>query len=227
MSEADASTGRTTVLLVEDHAVFREQVVELINRQPDMTVVGQADDVAEALRLMRIAPPDIVVVDISLKDRSGLELLKDMKAYDIRVPALVLSMHDELLYAERVLRAGARGYITKHETSKEVLAAIRKVVAGEVYLGARMSARALETFSTGASPRQGVAQLTDRELEVFELIGQGRGTREICTRLRLGVSTIDTYRARIKAKLNLESGSQLTHEAIKWVNEGERANAPA
>ena len=131
-------------------------------------------------------------------------------------------MHDELLYAERVLRAGARGYITKQETSKEVLAAIRKVVAGQVYLGERMSARVLENFAGSAKPQQGVSQLTDRELEVFQLIGEGRGTREICSKLRLGVSTVDTYRARIKAKLNFQDGSQLTHEAIRWVSEGQR-----
>ena len=213
------------VFLVEDHAIFREQLVELIKRQPDMAVCGEADNAADALRLAQATKANVLVVDITLKGRSGLELLKDLKAHGINIPALVLTMHDELLYAERVLRAGARGYITKHETSKEVLAAIRKVVAGEVYLGSRMSARVLESFSTGTKPQHGLAQLTDRELEVFELIGQGRGTRDICTRLGLGVSTVDTYRARIKAKLKLEDGSQLTHEAIRWVNEGHQAGA--
>ena len=215
------------VLLVEDHAIFREQLVEMISRQPDMTVAGQADNANDAIRLAQTVNPDVMVVDITLKGRSGLELLKDFKAQGVNAPALVLSMHDELLYAERVLRAGARGYITKHETSKEVLSAIRKVAAGEVYLGNRMSARVLESFSTGAQPQRGVAQLTDRELEVFQLIGEGRGTREICTKLGLGVSTIDTYRARIKAKLNFENGSQLTHEAIRWVNEGQEAGGVA
>ena len=223
MEPSELDEEKLRVLLVEDHAIFREQVVDLINRQPDMTLVGQADNAAAALQLTQTVRPDVIVVDITLKGRSGLELLKDFKAQGVTVPALVLSMHDELLYAERVLRAGARGYITKHETSKEVLSAIRKVAAGEVYLGTRMSARVLESFSSGAQPQRGVSQLTDRELEVFQLIGQGRGTREICARLGLGVSTIDTYRARIKAKLNFESGSQLTHEAIRWVNEGQRA----
>jgi DNA-binding NarL/FixJ family response regulator len=167
------------------------------------------------------------MVDVTLKGRNGLELLKDLKAEGIDTPALVLSMHDELLYAERVLRAGGRGYITKQETSKEVLAAIRKVVAGQVYLGARMSARVLETFTAGPKPQSGIAQLTDRELEVFQLIGEGRGTREICSKLSLSVSTVDTYRARIKTKLNFDSGSQLTHEAIRWVNEGQSAGATA
>ncbi|MFL6513594.1 MAG: response regulator [Chthoniobacterales bacterium] len=210
-----------TVLLVEDHAIFREQLSELIKRQPDMAICGETDTAAEALEMIESKCPSIVLIDITLKGRGGLELLKDIKARDLRVPSLVLSMHDELLYAERVLKAGARGYITKHETSKEVLSAIRRVVAGEVYLGTRMSARVLESFSTGPSPQQGMGQLTDRELEVFQLIGEGRGTREICGRLHLGVSTIDTYRARIKAKLNIDSGSQLTHEAIRWVSQGQ------
>jgi len=223
MGTADLSSAKTRVFLVEDHAVFREQLRDLINRQVDMAVCGEADNAIEALPLVQKMMPDIAVVDIMLKGRSGLELLKDFKAQRIQVPALVLSMHDELLYAERVLRAGARGYITKHETSKEVLAAIRKVVAGEVYLGAQMSARVLETFSTGPNPQRGIGQLTNRELEVFQLIGEGRPTREICARMGLGVSTIDTYRARIKVKLNFDNGSQLTHEAIRWVNEGHRA----
>jgi DNA-binding NarL/FixJ family response regulator len=222
MESAGLKVPRIQVLLVEDHAIFREQLMELINRQRDMAVCGQADNVGEALRLAEASNPTVLVVDITLKGRSGLELLKDLKTQGLAVPALVLSMHDELLYAERVLRAGARGYITKHETSKEVLSAIRKVAEGEIYLGARMATRVLESFSSGSKPQTGVAQLTDRELEVFELIGQGRGTREICTRLKLGVSTIDTYRARIKEKLNFDNGSQLTHEAIRWVNEGQR-----
>jgi len=221
MSVTTGSGNPITVMLVEDHAIFREQLSELINRQPDMKVCGQTDRAADALQMIETEQPSIVLVDITLKGPGGLELLKDIKARDLRVPALVLSMHDELLYAERVLKAGARGYITKHETSKEVLSAIRRVVAGEVYLGTRMSARVLESFSTGAAPQQGVGQLTDRELEVFQLIGEGRGTREICGRLHLGVSTIDTYRARIKAKLNIESGNQLTHEAIRWVSQGQ------
>jgi DNA-binding NarL/FixJ family response regulator len=225
MGPSGVNDDKLRVLLVEDHAIFREQLMELLNRQPDMTIVGQADNAGAALQLAQSVRPSVVVVDITLKGRSGLELLKDFKAHGVNVPALVLSMHDELLYAERVLRAGARGYITKHETSKEVLVAIRKVAAGEVYLGSRMSARVLETFSNGIRPQRGIAQLTDRELEVFQLIGEGRGTREICSRLGLGVSTIDTYRARIKAKLNFDSGSQLTHEAIRWVNEGQQANS--
>ena len=206
------------VFLVEDHPMFRDQLSQLINKEPDMHVCGEADNGADALRFLQSAGADVVIVDLTLKGPSGLELLKDIKAQELGVPVLVLSMHDELLYAERVLRAGARGYITKHETSKEVMSAIRKVMSGEVYLGTRVASRVLESFSAQPRAQSAVEQLTDRELEIFELIGHGRTTREISSRLHLGISTIDTYRARIKAKLKLENGSQLSHEAIRWVS---------
>ena len=211
------------VVLVEDHPLFREQVAQLINREADMEVCGEADNVRDALALLQSTSVDIVIVDLTLKGLSGLELLKDLKAQTIDIPVLVLSMHDELLYAERVLRAGARGYITKNETSNEVMAAIRKVLGGEIYLGSRMASRVLENFSLGPKKQNGVGQLTDRELEIFELIGRGRTTREISSRLHLGMSTVDTYRTRIKSKLNLENASQLSHEAIRWVSAGQTA----
>jgi DNA-binding NarL/FixJ family response regulator len=222
---ATASTKPFRILLVEDHPMFREQLKHLIAKEADMLVCGETDNIRDAFALVRSMDPDIVIVDLTLDGPSGLELLKDLKAHEIHTPVLVLSMHDELLYAERVLRAGARGYITKHETSNEVMAAVRKVLAGEVYLGSRMASRVLENFSTGPQKQGGVAQLTDRELEIFELIGHGRTTREISTRLHLGMSTIDTYRARIKSKLHLENASQLSHEAIRWVSAGQKASA--
>lgn len=230
MSNKPMDTARPTsekfrVVLVEDHPMFREQLTQLIKREPDMCVCGEADNGRDALKLLQSLSADIVIVDLTLKGSSGLELLKDLKAQGINVPVLVLSMHDELLYAERVLKAGARGYITKNETSQEVMAAIRKVLAGELYLGKRMASRVLERFATQPTAQKGVAQLTDRELEIFELIGRGRTTREISNRLHLGTSTIDTYRARIKSKLQLENGSQLSHEAIRWVSAGQ--NVPA
>jgi len=203
--------------------MFREQLAQLIGKQPDMSVCAEADNVCEALHLLEVQPADIVIVDLTLKGPSGLELLKDLKARGIKAPVLVLSMHDELLYAERVLRAGARGYISKHETSNEVMAAIRTVLSGEVYLGKRMASRVLENFSTRPRIQNGVPALTDRELEVFELIGRGRTTREISASLHLGMSTVETYRTRIKAKLHLENASQLYHEAIRWVSAGQRA----
>jgi DNA-binding NarL/FixJ family response regulator len=219
---AKEASRKFQVLLVEDHPMFREQLAQLIGKEPDMCVCGEADNTQEALRLLQSNSVDIVIVDLTLKGPSGLELLKDLKARDSKVPVLVLSMHDELLYAERVLRAGARGYITKHETANEVMGAIRKVLRGEVYLGKRMATRVFESFSARPVTEDGVAQLTDRELEVFELIGRGRTTRQISASLHLGMSTVETYRTRIKTKLRLENASQLYHEAIRWVSSGQK-----
>jgi DNA-binding NarL/FixJ family response regulator len=216
--------GKSQVLLVEDHPMFREQLVQLIDKQPDMQVCGEADNTRDALQLVESKHADVVIVDLTLKGSNGLELIKDLKAREISVPVLVLSMHDELLYAERVIRAGARGYITKHEASNEVMLAIRKVLNGQIYLGGHMASRVLEGFSSHPKQVSGMSLLTDRELEVFELIGRGRTTREISGSLHLGMSTIDTYRARIKAKLNLENASQLAHEAIRWVSAGQKAS---
>ena len=203
--------------------MFREQLAHLIDKEPAMTVCGQADNVHDALQLIELKNPDIAIVDLTLKGPSGLELIKDLKAKEIDVPVLVLSMHDEALYAERVLKAGARGYITKNEISKEVMTAIYAVLRGEIYLPARIASRILESVAIGRKNDNGVDQLTDRELEVFELIGHGRSTREISNQLHLGVSTVDTYRARIKTRLHLENSSQLCHEAIRWVSEGQKA----
>jgi DNA-binding NarL/FixJ family response regulator len=211
------------VVLVEDHPMFREQLAQLINKEPGMTVCGEADNVHDAFRLIESNQPDIAIVDLSLKGPGGLELLKNLRAKESNVPVLVLSMHDEALYAERVLKAGARGYITKNEASKEVMTAICAVLRGEIYLPARIASRILESVAVGRKGENGVTELTDRELEVFELIGRGHSTREISNQLHLGVSTVDTYRARIKTKLHLENSSQLCHEAIRWVSEGQKA----
>jgi DNA-binding NarL/FixJ family response regulator len=223
MDAAKRRQGKSRVILVEDHPMFREQLVHLINKQADMQVCGEADSTREALQLVESEHADIVIVDLTLKGPSGLELIKDLKAREIDVPVLVLSMHDELLYAERVIRAGARGYISKHEASNEVMVAIRKVLSGQIYLGGHMASRVLEGFSSHPKQVSGMPLLTDRELEVFELIGRGRTSREISGSLHLGMSTIDTYRARIKTKLNLENASQLAHEAIRWVSAGQKA----
>jgi DNA-binding NarL/FixJ family response regulator len=224
MTVPQPASEKFRVMLVEDHPMFREQLAHLINKESDMCVCGEADNIREALQLIESDSPDIVIVDLTLKGPGGLELLKDLKARGVDVPVLVLSMHDESLYAERVLRAGARGYITKHEASNEVMAAIRKVLSGQVYLGTRMAGRVLERFSVRSKAENGVSSLTDRELEVFELIGRGRTTREISTSLHLGISTVDTYRTRIKTKLHLENASQLCHEAIRWVSAGQKAS---
>ena len=217
------NTQKFRVVLVEDHPMFREQLAQLINKEATMTVCGEADNIHDALRLIESERPDIAIVDLTLKGPSGIELIKNLKAKELEIPVLVLSMHDESLYAERVLKAGARGYITKNEVSKEVMTAIYAVLRGEIYLPARIASRILEGVAVGRKNDNGVAQLTDRELEVFELIGHGRSTREISNCLHLGVSTVDTYRARIKTKLHLENSSQLCHEAIRWVSEGQKA----
>ena len=213
------SLEKTSVVIVEDHPMFREQLTHLINKEPDMTVCGEADNITDGLSLIKSQQPKIAIVDITLKGSSGLELLKDLRAHGIELPVLVLSMHDEKLYAERALRAGAKGYITKHEASASVMVAIRQVLAGEIYLKPRFMSSILSKVMNGRGISHPVERLTDRELEVFELIGRGQTTREIGMRLRLGLTTVDTYRARIKEKLNLENGARLHAEASRWLQE--------
>jgi DNA-binding NarL/FixJ family response regulator len=211
------SASKARVLIVEDHPMFRERLAELINKEPDMQVCGTADNIADGLVLIGSVKAQILVLDISLKGPSGLELIKDITAREIQIPILVLSMHDESLYAERALRAGAKGYISKQEPSERIMSAIRQVLRGETYLSPPMTAKIVRTFSNGPNHISGIAGLTDRELEVFELIGRGQTTREIGAKLHLGASTVETYRARIKTKLNLENATQLSHEAVRWV----------
>ncbi|HET9418886.1 MAG TPA: response regulator transcription factor, partial [Chthoniobacterales bacterium] len=186
LNAARQNSQKFSVVLVEDHPMFREQFRHLINKEPDMRVCGESDDCRGALELLQSVAADIVIVDLTLKNSNGLELIKDLKARKIDIPVLVVSMHDELLYAERVLRAGARGYITKHETSKEVMTAIRKVLSGQIYLGPEMASRVIESLSARPKIENGVSLLTDRELEIFELIGRGRTTRQISGYLHLG-----------------------------------------
>ncbi len=209
------------VLLVEDHPMFREHLTQLINRDLEMTVCGEADNVADAMRLIEEVHPDISIVDITLRGSSGLELIKEIKAKGHRTEVLVLSMHDEDLYAERALRAGARGYITKNEASSEVIKAIRAVAAGEVYASRQMTAKLLERMTRGSLPPEltGLDKLADRELEVFQLLGRGKGTRDIAEALGLSDSTVDTYRSRIKDKLQLRSAAEVYIKAGQMVRE--------
>jgi DNA-binding NarL/FixJ family response regulator len=216
----------SNVLIVEDHPMFRERLRELIDKEPGLNVCGEADNIETALAVLRgRASVDVVVLDITLRNGSGLELLKHMKAEHLSTPVLVLSMHDESLYAERSLLAGAKGYLTKYEASPRVMAAIRQVLAGEVCVSTKITAKILDGVTNGHRKLSGIEQLTDRELEVFELIGRGRTTREIGRALRLGTTTIDTYRARIKTKLAIQNSSQLVHEAVRWVEAGQRSLA--
>lgn len=213
---------KTRVVVIEDHPMFREQLAHLIEKEPDMEVCGEADNVPDGFAFIRDKKPDVVILDITLKSSNGLELLKDLRASEIEVPVLVLSMHEESLYAERALRAGARGYITKSEASSRVLAALREVLRGEIYLDTKTMARIVQrAVAAKKEPLNPIAQLSDRELEVFDLLGRGRTTREIGARLRVGLTTVDTYRARIKEKLRLENGARLFAEASRWVQSRE------
>ena len=212
---------RAKVALVEDHPMFREQLAHLINKQPDMSVCAEVDNTTDGLAAIMLQHPALAIVDITLKGSSGLELLKDLRAQGSKVPVLILSMHAESLYAERALRAGANGYITKEEASAKVMTAIRQVLAGEVYLDPRFMKRVVSRILVNPRNNSATAleRLTDRELAVFELIGEGRTTREIGVRLRVSAATVETYRARIKEKLGLENAGQLHARASSWVHE--------
>jgi DNA-binding NarL/FixJ family response regulator len=217
-------TDKAKVVIVEDHPMFRERLTQLINREPDMMVAGEADNVRDGFALMVNSGARVGIVDITLKGSNGLELIKNLKAAGVDVPLLVLSMHDESLYAERVLRAGARGYITKHEASSKIMTALRQVLAGQIYLGTNSATKILSNLSGRAHGEPtGMERLTDRELEVFESIGSGRSTREISLSLGLSAATVETYRARIKEKLKLENAAQLQHSATRWMQRTEQA----
>lgn len=221
MMSEDKPTAQYQVLLVEDHPMFREHLAQLINRDLGMTVCGEVDNIRDAMESIQARRPDIAIVDITLRGSSGLELLKDIKAQGLDINVLVLSMHDEELYAERALRAGAKGYITKNEASTEVIKAIRCVMQGEVYASRQMTARLLDRIvhRRTTSELTGMETLADRELEVFQLLGRGKSTREIAASLGLGESTVETYRARIKDKLQLRSAAELYLRAGQWVRE--------
>lgn len=209
------------ILLVEDHPMFREMLAQLIDRDLGMEVCGESDNIQEAMSLIAEKNPDVAIVDISLKGSSGLELIKDIKARGARVDVLVLSMHEEELYAERALRAGAKGYITKNEASSEIIEAIRSVMNGEVYASRKVTAKLLERMTQkNSSPElDGLELLADRELEVFQMLGRGKSTREIAKELNLGESTVETYRSRIKDKLQLRSAAELYLRAGQWVRD--------
>jgi len=208
------------VLIVDDHPIVRQGLAQLIDQETDLTVCGQAEDAHQAMRDIRNLNPDMVVVDISLKDTSGIELIKDIKVQYPNLPVLTLSMHDEAVYAERALRAGAKGYIMKQEATEKVVTAIRRVLAGEVYVSEGMAAKMVSKLVAGPAEAGGspVDRLSDRELEVFRLIGAGFGTREMAEKLHLSVKTIETYRAHIKEKLDLLDANELLRTAITWVN---------
>ena len=213
-----APPAKKRILLVDDHPMMREGLAQLVNHEPDLQACCQADSAAQALEAVNANRPDLVLLDISLPDRNGLELIKDLRTLHPDLPILVVSMHDESIYAERVLRAGGRGYIMKQEGGKKLMQAIRQVLSGQVYVSEKMSARILELFS-GQQPegaRSPVERLSDREFEVFQSIAQGEGTRQIAQRLHLSVKTVEVHRANIRKKLELASGTELVRYAIRW-----------
>jgi DNA-binding NarL/FixJ family response regulator len=212
------------IFLVDDHPLVREWLTNLIHQQPDLVVSGEAESGPQALQAIIEVKPDVAIVDISLKDSSGIELIKNLKQCCPRTTVLVLSMHEESHYAERALRAGAKGYIVKRETTRKVISAIRKVLEGKVYLSEELATNLAAQIATGdgLTPRSPAELLSDRELEVFELFGQGRGTRQIAEQLRVSVKTVQAYCARIKEKLALASATELVREAVRW-HERERS----
>jgi DNA-binding NarL/FixJ family response regulator len=207
-------------VVVDDHPMVRERLAEVINREADLQVCGEAEDRFQALEVIASVLPDLAIVDLTLKNSSGLDLIKDLRAMHPSVKILVVSMQEESLYAERVLRAGAQGYITKQEATRNVLLAIRQVRAGEVYVSSAIANKIASTLvgHQRVGSEGGVATLADRELQVFELIGDGFNTREIADQLHLEVKTIETYRARIKEKLRLRDSSELLRNAIAWTH---------
>ena len=211
----------TRVFLVDDHPLVREWLTNLISRQPDLIVCGEADGTASALRTLPGATPDVAIVDLSLDGRSGLELIKDLRQLQPQVAVLVLSMHDEMSFAVRVLRAGARGYIMKREVAKQIILAIRRVAEGGVWVSERVSALLAEKAAAGvpAGPEPPITRLSERELEVFRLLGQGQATRQIAGALHVSAKTVQTYCARVKLKFGLVSSTQLLREAIRWHEE--------
>jgi DNA-binding NarL/FixJ family response regulator len=213
-----APAARKTVLVVDDHPLMRQGLALLVNQQQDMQVCAEAEEGHAALQAITRQKPDIVILDISLNGPDGLELLKSIRAVAPDLPVLILSMHDEAIYAERALRARANGYIMKQEASDKVLVAVRRILNGEIYLSDRMSNKMLQQYIGGGPPliQSRIATLSDRELEVFRLIGEGHGTREIAEELRLSVKTVETYQAHIKEKLALRSGRELIQHAIQW-----------
>jgi DNA-binding NarL/FixJ family response regulator len=217
------ATQKTRVLIVDDHPMMREGLASLLGAQPDIEVCGEAESAGQALDMIPARRPGIVIADITLPGRSGIELIKDIAAMYPEVATLAVSMHDESVYAERVLRAGARGYIMKKEGGKRIMEAIRKVRAGEVAVSEKMSAQILRIFSGRQGGPEGspVRQLTDREFEVFELIGRGLGTAQMALELHISAKTVEVHRAHIKEKIEIKTASELIAYAARWSQSAE------
>lgn len=212
------------VFLVDDHPVVRQGLRMLIEQDPEFIICGESDSAQEALRQLTTLTPDILLTDISLQESNGLELVKDIRQHNPNLPILVFSIHDESVYAERALSAGANGYVMKQEDPDLLLRALHKVLEGNIHLSMKMTSQLLKQLSSNktcarTAPTDAVSALSDRELEVFELIGKGLSTRKIAAQLCLSVKTIETYRAHIKQKLNISDSAELTHRAIQWADQ--------
>jgi DNA-binding NarL/FixJ family response regulator len=216
-SRADSAAGKKTVFVVDDHPLLRQGLALMINREPDLAVCGEAEEAQAALKAIAAKQPDILIADISLNGPDGLDLLKNIRTLYPDLPVLILSMHDESIYAERALRARANGYIMKQEATEKVLVAVRRILGGDIYLSDRMANKLLHQYISGspADMHSQLATLSDRELEVFRLIGEGRSTRQIAEKLHLSMKTVETYQAHIKSKLSLRSGRELVQHAIQ------------
>jgi DNA-binding NarL/FixJ family response regulator len=217
--KGEVKSGKIRVLLVDDHAIVRFGIAQIINRQNDLMVCGEEENASRALDAIGSLKPDLVIADISLKDSSGLELMRNIKAQYAKLPILVVSAHDESIYAEIAFRAGALGYLMKEEALEKILTAIRRVLSGAVYVSDALAAKMLQQQIRGQTDitESPVKSLSDREMEVFRLIGQWKKTREIAEELHLSVKTIEYYREQIKRKLNLKDAGELTQYATAWV----------
>ena len=211
-------TQKSKILLVDDHPIISQSLAKMLSHEKDLTVSGMSHDLGTTLDALEKDKPDLVLLDISLRGSNGIELLKNIKVRYPKMLVLMLSMHDENLYAVRALRAGASGYIMKQEATEKLLDAIRTVLKGEIWLSAAMERRMMQQLVGGRTPRTGtpIEDLSDRELEVFNLIGLGRTTRQIAEELHLSIKTIESHRAHIKTKLNLRNSNELVQHAIKW-----------
>jgi DNA-binding NarL/FixJ family response regulator len=217
--QAEPKDSRKRILLVDDHAVVRFGIAQLINRQSDLVVCGEEEDARKALDAIIRLKADLIIADLSLKDSSGLELIRNIKAQFPSLPILVVSIHDETVYAEIAFRAGALGYLMKQEALEKIITAIRRVLSGSVYVSDALGAKMLQQQVRGHTDIQqpAIKSLSDREVEVFHLIGQWKKTKEIAGELHLSVKTVEYYREQIKRKLNLKDASELTQYATAWV----------
>jgi len=213
---------KTSIFIVDDHPLLRRGLAELINREPDMVFCGEAEDAPTAMRLIELIKPDLVIVDISLKGYNGIELIKNIKAFDHKILVLVLSMHDESVYAMRVLKAGAKAYVMKQEVVDKVMEAIRRIRMGKVFVSESVASRMLDQVVVGGDPATDspIDLLSDRELEIVSMLGNGLPTREIAAKLHISIKTVESHRARIKQKLNLDNAIQLVQFCVRWVEDG-------